>query len=147
MRLDPPKYCKDCHYSCLTCSGPYLYECTACPSDAKLVTRTNDNNIKQTYCYPSHIIPEIENPVWLRRFYVLFGIIIFLSVCVLFYLIITKLLMKCSNYKQKGSNASSTVGYNRLGSAEEQSKSGANVVKEIHSAIYDDSESDSDCQA
>lgn len=141
MRPQQPKICLNCHYSCLNCSGPYDYQCTKCPEDAQLVF-THDGNIDERYCYPKHLMTELETSIWLHRFYLFFGIISFVSVCVLLYFAISKLMMSCSNKpipKGQKSKSQEAIGYNRLST---DSQTNVDIGKEINNAIFDDSDSD-----
>lgn len=137
MKPEPPKICLDCHYSCLTCSGPHDFQCLSCPPDAEIF----NSSAKESFCYPSRIYPQISNATWFFRLYIVFFIIISLLLGVMLYFLLSCIFKKvgCCNKKSENSSLSS-VSYNRLDNRE------TNVVREIHQAIFDrtDSESESD---
>lgn len=147
MKPQPPKICLDCHYSCLTCSGPYNYQCVSCPDDARLVNLTKGSSkVEDSYCYPIQVLPQIQSASWLFRLYVIFAIILTLVLGVILYFILSCLLGKfgmggCCRW---GGKESGSVSYNRLSNSEHYSgqHKNADIVKEIHSAIYDGSDSD-----
>ncbi|CAH1158384.1 unnamed protein product [Phyllotreta striolata] len=86
--------CSPCHYTCKNCKGSLDSDCLGCFGDAKLVQLSDES-----YCYPIHLIPDINTEIWYYRFFVILCIaLLSLTTAVIFYCFCVK--NKKSDYRK-----------------------------------------------
>ncbi|XP_076750015.1 furin-like protease 1 isoform X1 [Xylocopa sonorina] len=61
--------CSNCHYSCLTCSGPSNTECTSCHEDAEIST-----NLNESVCVLREVSWTMQSTLWYYRMTILFSV-------------------------------------------------------------------------
>lgn len=61
--------CTDCHYSCLTCSGPSNTECVSCHEDAELST-----NLGEPVCVLRELSWTMRSTLWFYQMTILFSV-------------------------------------------------------------------------
>lgn len=142
---NPPKsplICLPCHYTCATCSGPHDSQCVSCSDDAQLMNKTETEPL--FYCYPRAILPQLNNADWHYKVNVGLSIILFLICSILLYFLIACIMKRCgvlcccNNY-----DSNIKIAYNKLASSEKQ-QSSLEIEEDIHKALNDTSESESD---
>ncbi|XP_043516117.1 uncharacterized protein LOC122531901, partial [Frieseomelitta varia] len=93
--------CSDCHYSCLTCSGPSNTECVSCHGDAELST-----NLGEPVCVLRELSWTMRSTLWFYQMTVLFSINV-----VVFGLIILYMVAK---WYLRRRSASEVYGYSKV---------------------------------
>ncbi|KAI5651329.1 proprotein convertase p-domain-containing protein [Phthorimaea operculella] len=131
-----PRICLPCHYTCATCSGPRNSQCVSCLEDAELFNQT-DVEVK-VYCYPKTVLPQISNANWHYKVNLALTIILLVVGVVVVYLSILCLYRNSSHY-----NSNTNVAYKTLAS-DESKQSAFEVENEIHKALHDSSDSESE---
>lgn len=122
--------CSYCHYTCKACSGPNDYQCASCYGDASL----KQTSKAESYCYPKAILPALETSKWFYWMFVAFSANVILLLMIMSYFVMCKLLNNsgCCNKHQC---------YRKVNSGGNLTDS---LNKDVSSAVYDLSESDSD---
>lgn len=139
-QLKAPLICLPCHYTCATCTGPHSSQCSSCLEDAQLFNVTDAE--PKFYCYPKTVLPQITIADWHYRVNVALSIILFVVTSGSLYFLITFFLKRwgcCGVYYDSNIN----IAYNKLAS-DEVKQSALEVEDEIHKALNDTSESESE---
>lgn len=133
----PPLTCLPCHYTCATCVGPHNNQCLSCLEDAQLYNLTDSE--PKYYCYPKTVVSQIKEANWHYRLNVALVVVLFVVSSVGLYFSLS-----CAARKYCcGGHYKSNIVYNKL-AADDKQQSALEVEQEIHKALKDFSESDSD---
>ncbi|XP_045511853.1 furin-like protease 1 isoform X1 [Pieris brassicae] len=133
-----PLICLSCHYTCATCVGPHNSQCSSCLDDAQIVNLTDAE--PKFYCYPNIILPQLNDANWQYKVNVILSIVLF--VCGLFVCYVLSTCLK-KNYGRNNYNDNIKVAYKEL-AADDKHQSALDIEEEIHKAIIDGSDSESD---
>ncbi|CAF4826420.1 unnamed protein product [Pieris macdunnoughi] len=133
-----PLICLSCHYTCATCVGPHNSQCSSCLDDAQIVNLTDAE--PKFYCYPNIILPQLTDANWQYKVNVILSIVLF--VCGLFVCYVLSTCWK-KKYGRNNYNNNIKVAYKEL-AADDKHQSALDVEEEIHKAIIDGSDSESD---
>ncbi|CAH4022485.1 unnamed protein product [Pieris brassicae] len=133
-----PLICLSCHYTCATCVGPHNSQCSSCLDDAQIVNLTHVE--PKFYCYPNIILPQLNDANWQYKVNVILSIVLF--VCGLFVCYVLSTCLK-KNYGRNNYNDNIKVAYKEL-AADDKHQSALDIEEEIHKAIIDGSDSESD---
>ncbi|KAK9307456.1 hypothetical protein QLX08_002254 [Tetragonisca angustula] len=74
--------CSDCHYSCLTCSGPSNTECVSCHEDAELST-----NLGEPVCVLRELSWTMRSTLWFYQMTVLFSVNVVVFGLIILYMV------------------------------------------------------------
>ncbi|XP_026741464.1 furin-like protease 1, partial [Trichoplusia ni] len=133
----PPLTCLPCHYTCATCVGPHNNQCLSCLEDAQLFNSTDTE--PKFYCYPNTVLSQISNVNWHYRLNVALVAFSFVVSSVCLYITLSCAVRKyCC-----GGHYKANVVYNKL-AVDDKMQSALEVEEEIHKALKDFSESDSE---
>ncbi|KAJ8718542.1 hypothetical protein PYW08_002779 [Mythimna loreyi] len=134
----PPLTCLPCHYTCATCVGPHNNQCLSCLDDAQLFNETNETEPKY-YCYQNTVVSQIKDANWHYKLNVALVVVLFVvsSACLYFMLSCVAKRYCCGGYYKPN------VVYNKL-AVDDKQQSALEVEEEIHKALKDFSESESD---
>ncbi|XP_022130896.2 furin-like protease 1 isoform X2 [Pieris rapae] len=133
-----PLICLSCHYTCATCVGPHNSQCSSCLDDAQIVNLTDAE--PKFYCYPNIILPQLNDANWQYKVNVILSIVLF--ICGLFVCYVLSTCWK-KRYGRNNYNDNIKVAYKEL-AVDEKHQSALDVEEEIHKAIIDGSDSESD---
>lgn len=133
----PPLTCLPCHYTCATCVGPHNNQCLSCLDDAQLFNLTDTES--KFYCYPKTVMSQISDANWHYRLNVALAVVLFVVSSVCLYVMLSCLVKRycCGGYYKPN------VVYNKL-AVDDKLQSALEVEEEIHKALKDFSDSDSD---
>lgn len=133
----PSLTCLPCHYTCATCVGPHDNQCLSCLDDAQLFNLTDSE--PKYYCYQKSVVSQINDANWHYRLNVALVVVLFVvsSACLYFMLSCAAKRYCCGGYYKPN------VVYNKL-AADDKLQSAMEVEEEIHKALKDFSESESD---
>ncbi|CAH1637274.1 unnamed protein product [Spodoptera littoralis] len=133
----PPLTCLPCHYTCATCVGPHNNQCLSCLDDAQLFNLTDTE--PKFYCYPNTVLSKIKDADWHYRLNVALVVVLFVvsSACLYFLLSCVTKRYCCGGYYKPN------IVYNKL-AVDDKLQSAAEVEEEIHKALKDYSESESE---
>ena len=134
---ESPLTCLPCHYTCATCVGPHNNQCLSCLEDAQLFNLTDTE--PKYYCYPKTVVSQIKDADWHYRLNVALVVVLFVvsSACLYFMLSCAAKKYCCGGYYKPN------VVYNKL-AVDDKSQSAMEVEEEIHKALKDCSDSESD---
>lgn len=107
-QVQPQKSCAACHFSCLKCSGPNDYDCTACTPDSLLT----EKSAKETYCAPiNQKIPTHD--IRISKSMYIFLLILGPALSILLFLIVISWLLKRNCLDNKRTTKSDYI-YDRV---------------------------------
>lgn len=133
----PPLTCLPCHYTCATCVGPHNNQCLSCLDDAQLFNLTDTE--PKYYCYPNTVLSKIKDADWHYRVNVALVVVLFVvsSACLYFLLSCVTKRYCCGGYYKPN------IVYKTL-AVDDKLQSAVEIEEEIHKALKDYSESESE---
>ncbi|XP_075979644.1 furin-like protease 1 isoform X1 [Anticarsia gemmatalis] len=132
-----PLTCLPCHYTCATCVGPNNNQCLSCLDDGRLFNETDTE--PKYYCYPITVVSKISYADWHYKLNIVLSIVLFVIIAITSYFVLSCAFKRwcCGGYYH------SNVAYNKL-AVDDKQQSAMEIEEEIHKALKDCSESESD---
>lgn len=132
-----PLTCLLCHYTCATCMGPHHDQCLSCLDDAYLYNDTDTE--PKFYCYSNTIVSQLKYANWHYKVNIILSVLLVGIISISLYVVISYFIKKwcCGGYYH------SNMAYNKL-AVDDKQQSALEIEEEIHNALKDCSESESD---
>lgn len=86
--------CSNCHYSCLTCSGPSNTECTSCHEDAEF-----SSSLDESVCILRDLSWTMHSTLWFYWMTILFSISVLLFIVIIVYVGVKWYLKNRNSYR------------------------------------------------
>ncbi|XP_043793748.1 furin-like protease 1 isoform X1 [Apis laboriosa] len=94
--------CSNCHYSCLTCSGPSNTECTSCHEDAEF-----SSSLDESVCILRDLSWTMHSTLWFYWMTILFSISVLLFIVIIVYVGVKWYLKNRNSYRYSKVSSSS----------------------------------------